>query len=84
MRTIQSSEAKAKFSALLSDVERGDTVYITRHGRIIARLEPGEGSDEKRRRAKEAVARLKAWRKTLPESDVTDEEILQWRDEGRK
>ncbi|HEU4987388.1 MAG TPA: type II toxin-antitoxin system prevent-host-death family antitoxin [Rhizobiaceae bacterium] len=83
MKTVQATEAKAKFSALLSDVERGETVCITRHGKVVARLEPGDGGD-KRQRAREAVARLKAWRKTLPKTDITVEDILSARDEGRK
>ncbi|MEY3201251.1 MAG: hypothetical protein RIR70_801 [Pseudomonadota bacterium] len=38
MRIVQVVEAKAKFSALLAAVEAGETIAITRHGRIIARL----------------------------------------------
>jgi prevent-host-death family protein len=40
MLTVQVVEAKAKFSSLLSAVEAGETVTITRHGRTIARLVP--------------------------------------------
>lgn len=40
MRAIQVVEAKAKFSALLAEVEAGETIAITRHGRIVARLVP--------------------------------------------
>ncbi|MBL8492103.1 MAG: type II toxin-antitoxin system prevent-host-death family antitoxin [Rhodocyclaceae bacterium] len=40
MRNIPVVEAKAHFSALLADVERGEEVAITRHGRVIARLVP--------------------------------------------
>jgi len=40
MRNIQVIEAKAKFSALLAEVEAGETIAITRHGRIVARLVP--------------------------------------------
>ncbi len=40
MRQIQASEAKTKFLQLLHDVERGDTLIITRHGKPIARLSP--------------------------------------------
>ena len=40
MRNIQVVEAKAKFSAILAEVEAGETVAITRHGRIVARLVP--------------------------------------------
>ena len=46
MRSIQSAEAKARFSSLLDEVERGETIVITRHGKPIARIVP-EAVDER-------------------------------------
>jgi prevent-host-death family protein len=40
MRQIQASEVKARLTELLAEVERGETLIITHHGRIIARIEP--------------------------------------------
>ena len=40
MRAIQIVEAKARFSALLTAVEAGEEIAITRHGRVVARLVP--------------------------------------------
>ena len=40
MRSVQVTEAKAKFSGLLAAVEAGETVAIMRRGRVIARLVP--------------------------------------------
>ena len=40
MRSVQITEAKAKFSGLLAAVEAGETVAIMRRGRVIARLVP--------------------------------------------
>jgi prevent-host-death family protein len=40
MREIQASEAKAHLPSLLDDVERGETLVITRHGKPIARIVP--------------------------------------------
>lgn len=40
MRNIPVVEAKAHFSALLADVERGEEIAITRNGRVVARLVP--------------------------------------------
>jgi prevent-host-death family protein len=40
MREIQVSEAKTHLPRLLDDVERGETIVITRHGWAIARLVP--------------------------------------------
>lgn len=40
MRTVSIVQMKAKLSALLAEVERGEEIAITRHGRVIARLIP--------------------------------------------
>ena len=40
MRSVPVVEAKTHFSALLATVEGGETVAITRHGRVVARLVP--------------------------------------------
>ena len=40
MTTVGAYEAKTHLPALLAQVERGETVTITRHGRPIARLVP--------------------------------------------
>ena len=80
MKHIQSSDAKARFSELLDEVEKGETLIITRHGKPIAHLQPPD--DVRRARARRAMEEIAAARKTAPR--VTVEEILQWRDEGRR
>lgn len=40
MHTVQVVEAKARFSALLAEVEAGAEIAITRHNRVVARLVP--------------------------------------------
>ena len=40
MRAVQVVEAKARFSALLAEVEAGEEIAITRHGKVVARLVP--------------------------------------------
>ncbi len=42
-KKLTATEAKAKILALLDDVESGEEVEITRHGRTIARLVPAAG-----------------------------------------
>jgi prevent-host-death family protein len=80
MRQVQSSDAKARLSDLLDEVERGETIVITRHGRPIARLVPeAEQQQERIDRALEAIKEL---RKTMPR--LTLEEILSARHEGHK
>lgn len=80
MKQIQFSTAKAQLSELIDDVERGETVQITRHGKPVARLIPEE--DARRADALRAMREIAEMRKTAPR--VTAEEILAWRDEGRK
>jgi prevent-host-death family protein len=40
LRKIQTSEAKVRLPQLLRDVQRGESLIITRHGRQIARIVP--------------------------------------------
>jgi prevent-host-death family protein len=40
VREVTATEAKAKLLALLDDVENGEPVDITRHGRLVARIVP--------------------------------------------
>ena len=42
-RKMTATEVKAKLLALLNEVEKGEEVEITRHGRTIARLGPARG-----------------------------------------
>jgi prevent-host-death family protein len=80
MREIQASDAKARLPQLLDDVERGETLIITRHGRAIARIVP-----EVNRRQEEvdrALASIRELRKRTLK--VSIEEILSAKEEGRK
>jgi prevent-host-death family protein len=81
MREIQASDAKTHLPQLLDEVERGETVVITRHGRPIARLVP----EKERRRAEieEAVDGILAVRKRL-KGKITLEEILSSIHEGHR
>jgi prevent-host-death family protein len=80
MREIQASEAKAHLPQLLDDVERGETLIITRHGRAIARIVPEV--DRRQEEVDKAVAGIRALRQR--NARVTVEELLSARDEGRK
>jgi prevent-host-death family protein len=79
-QTIQASEAKTRFLRILDEVERGETVVITRHGKPIARISPEAGGERARfERAKASVLAIR--QRTQP---VSLEEILSARDEGRR
>ena len=80
MREIQSSDAKAHFSELLDKVEQGETIAISRHGRVVARMVP-----EARVRQKEidaAIASIKTLRKRA--GKIPLKELLAARHEGHK
>ena len=80
MREIQASEAKTHLPQLLDEVERGESIIITRHGRAIARLIP---EDAVRRDGQaETVERLKALRATMPR--VPLDELMAMRHEGHR
>lgn len=64
MHKVQATEAKAKLSELLDEVERGARIEITRRGKLIARLVPAHDADERDRRR--AFAELRALRRRLP------------------
>jgi prevent-host-death family protein len=43
IKSLTATEAKSKILALLDEVEAGDEIEITRHGRPVARLVPASG-----------------------------------------
>ncbi len=79
MHTYQASEAKTHFLRILDDVERGESVVITRHGKPVARISPETGID--RKRVQEAMESMRALRQRIGKLSL--EEILSARDEGR-
>jgi prevent-host-death family protein len=79
MADIGAFEAKTHLSRLLDQVERGETITITRHGKPVARLIPVAGSsrDERRR----AISELKQLRARQTLGGLTARELI---DEGRR
>jgi prevent-host-death family protein len=80
MREIQASEAKIHLPQLLDEVERGETLIITRHGRPIARIVPEV--DRRQEQIDQALAGIHELRKRT--GRITLGELLSARDEGRK
>jgi prevent-host-death family protein len=80
MREIQASDAKAHLPSLLDEVERGETLIITRHGKPIARIVPE--ADGRQDRIDRALAEINEFRKTMPRIPLED--ILSARHEGHK
>lgn len=65
---------------LLDEVERGETVVITRHGRAIARLVPE--ADRRRHEIETAVETIRSIRRRT--GKITTADLLSSRHEGHK
>ena len=61
MREVPASQAKTHLPQLLDDVERGETIVITRHGRPIARIVPE--AERRKDEIDRAIADLKEFGK---------------------
>jgi prevent-host-death family protein len=79
MVEVGAFEAKTHLSNLLDQVERGETVVITRHGKPVARLVPMTGSsmDDRQR----AIEQLKELRKGQTLGALSIRELI---DHGRR
>ena len=82
MREIQATEAKARLAELLRNVEHGETIAITRHGKTIAHLTPAHAQDRTEREAgvDRFLQRRVGWAKT----GMSPEEVLALRHEGHR
>ncbi len=82
MREMQCTEAKARFAEVLRDVEDGETIAITRHGKAVAHLVPVLDREAEERKA--AVDRFREARRQWAPTGMTREEILAARHEGHR
>ncbi len=80
MREVQASEAKAHLPRLLDEVERGETIRITRHGRPIARLVPE--AERRQGEIEDAIARIE--RRRAGAGRITFDQLLAARHEGHR
>ncbi|MFZ9827360.1 MAG: type II toxin-antitoxin system Phd/YefM family antitoxin [Vulcanococcus sp.] len=79
MKCVGAFEAKTHLSRLLEEVERGEEVLITRHGRAVARLVPVEPPADQQRL--DAISRLRQFRVGKTLGNISLQEL---RDAGRK
>jgi prevent-host-death family protein len=88
METVGLFEAKTHLSELIARAERGEEVIITRHNKPVAKLVPitTEISPELYRKRLEILDELQAVGREIAKrgGPITVEEILSWRDEGRR
>jgi prevent-host-death family protein len=84
VREVQASEAKTHLPRLLDEVERGETIVITRHGRPITCIVP-EVTRGQAEIAK-AVEDLRALRRSIANrgESLSWDELKAFRDEGRR
>ncbi len=80
MREIQASDAKARLPQLLDDVERGETLIITRHRRAIARIVPEV--DRRQEEVDRALTSIRELRNRTVKVSIG--EILSAKEEGHK
>lgn len=87
MESIGLFEAKTHLSELIARAERGEEVIITRHNKPVAKLVPiNEVPAALVARRRQALAELQDIGRRMAErgGPITVDEILQWRDEGRR
>ncbi len=87
MESIGLFEAKTHLSELIARAERGEEVIITRHNKPVAKLVPiNEVPADLVARRRRALAELQDIGRRMVErgGPITVDEILQWRDEGRR
>jgi len=78
MKTVGTYEAKTHLPRLLGEVERGESITITRRGKPIAIISPIEDVD--RARVKAALERLKEFPKGKTLGGLSIREMIE---EGR-
>jgi len=81
MREVRASDAKTHLLSLLDDIEKGETLVITRHGKPIARVTPEAAT--RQRQADDAVCRLLA-RRTMQRKLTTAADLKSLVEEGRR
>lgn len=79
MRTIGAFEAKTHFSALLNQIEGGEQILITKHGKPVAKISAVSSFSQDT--VKHAIERLKRFRQDKKLGGL-DWKML--RDEGRR
>ena len=78
MKQVGVYEAKTQLPRLIDEVEHGESITITRHGRPVARLVPLHG---RRRSVPEAIEAMESFRRTHTLGDLTIRELIE---EGRR
>ncbi len=79
MKEVGAYEAKTHLPKLLDDVQKGETIVITRHGVPVAHLVPARPKDS--RSVGEILEDIKRIRKSLPPLGCSVRDLIE---EGRR
>jgi prevent-host-death family protein len=84
MKHVGIFEAKTHFSSLIDDVENGEEIMITKHGKPVAKLVRAESklTPQQVQERREAIASLREIGRRL-KLNLTQEEIKRSIEEGR-
>lgn len=81
MLEISASLVRRMFGAMLEQVQSGEEIFVTRHGRLLARLVPCASFD--RRQAIAAAERIRARARRLNAGPFLWDSLKAGRDVGR-
>ena len=86
MRHVPIAEFKDHLSELVAAAEAGEEVVITRHGKAAVKLVPVRDEQALRKQREEAWNRLAQLRERMRAAGqtATIEEIIAWKNEGRR
>jgi prevent-host-death family protein len=86
MRHVALSEAKDHLSEFVAAAEAGQEITITRHGKPAARLVAVDALPDRKARAAAALETLAAIRAKMRAEGrtATIEEMIEWKNEGRR
>ena len=84
MRSVAIAEAKDRFSELVAAAEAGEEIVVTRHGKPAVRI-TAVATDRQDRKREALEAMVAAGRRNLEEfGPTTIDEIIAWKNEGRR
>ncbi|RHW17759.1 type II toxin-antitoxin system Phd/YefM family antitoxin [Sphingomonas gilva] len=86
MRHVPIAAFKDRASEYVAAAEAGEEIVITRHGKPAAKLSAVAGDIERETRAREALARIReiGARMRAEGRTATIEELIEWKNEGRR
>jgi prevent-host-death family protein len=83
MKSVGSYEAKTHLPRLLSEVEKGETITITKRGKPVAILSPAQAKDEHGVRAVIAEFRAYSQEHARKHGPLSAREVKEMIEEGR-